>query len=83
VNTFYFQAIGQQTTNTSHSGGGMYRGRPYNTGGWQYQHIYQVGRDGLTNISVNLLNEAHVNVAIYNVYGQMIQVLNELERVMR
>ena len=48
MNTFYFQAIGKQTTNTSHSGGGMYRGRPHNTGGWQRQHIYQVGRDGQT-----------------------------------
>ena len=48
MNTFYFQTIGKQTTNTSHSGGGMYRGRPYNTGGWQRQHIYQVGRDGQT-----------------------------------
>ncbi len=48
MNTFYFQTIANQVTNTSHSGGGMYRGRPYNTGGWQYQHIYQVGRDGQT-----------------------------------
>ncbi len=40
-------------------------------------NVYPNPTDGLTNISVNLLNEAHVNVAIYNVYGQMIQVLND------
>ena len=48
MNTFYFQAIGQQTTNTSHSGGGKYVGKPYNTSGWQRRHIYQIGRDGQT-----------------------------------
>ncbi len=48
MNTFYFQAIASQVTNTSYKGGGLYKKRPKNTSGWQRQHIYQVGRDGQT-----------------------------------
>jgi len=40
-------------------------------------NVYPNPTDGLTNISVNLMNDAYVNVSIYNVYGQMIQVLND------
>ena len=48
MNTFYFQTIANQVTNTSYKGAGMYVGRPRNASGWQRQHIYQVGRDGQT-----------------------------------
>ena len=56
MNTFYFQAIPNQVTNTSYSfsgidlfgGGGLYTGWLQNAVGWQRQHIYQVGRDGQT-----------------------------------
>lgn len=48
MNTFYFQAIAKQVTNTSYSGSGLYRDKPHNTVGWENEHIYQVGRDGQT-----------------------------------
>ena len=50
MNTFYFQTIANQVTNTSYKGGGLYKKRPNNTkkGSWEYQHIYQIGRDDQT-----------------------------------
>ena len=48
MNTFYFQAIGQQVTNTSYKGKGLYTGKLKNASGWKKQHIYQIGRDGQT-----------------------------------
>lgn len=48
MNTFYFQAIARQVTNTSYKGAGLYTGWLQNASGWKYQHIYQVGRDGQT-----------------------------------
>ena len=48
MNTFYFQAIASQVTNTSYRGSGLYTGWLQNASGWKYQHIYQVGRDGQT-----------------------------------
>ena len=55
MNTFYFQAIEQQTTKTSFKfngngifGGGLYTSWLQNASGWKKKHIYQIGRDDQT-----------------------------------
>lgn len=40
-------------------------------------NVYPNPTDGITNIAVNLVNDASVNVTVYNVYGQLVQVIND------
>lgn len=40
-------------------------------------NVYPNPTDGITNIAVNLVNDAQVNVVVYNVYGQLVQVIND------
>lgn len=40
-------------------------------------NVYPNPTDGITNIAVNLVNDAKVNVVVYNVYGQLVQVIND------
>lgn len=39
-------------------------------------NVYPNPTDGITNIAVNLVNDATVNVTVYNVYGQLVQLIN-------
>lgn len=40
-------------------------------------NVYPNPTDGVTNIAINLVNDAKVNVTVYNMYGQLVQVLND------
>lgn len=40
-------------------------------------NVYPNPTDGITNIAVSLVNDAKVNVVVYNVYGQLVQVIND------
>ncbi|MDX9891675.1 MAG: Omp28-related outer membrane protein [Bacteroidales bacterium] len=40
-------------------------------------NVYPNPTDGVTNIAIQLVNDAKVNVTIYNIYGQLVQVLND------
>lgn len=40
-------------------------------------NVYPNPTDGVTNVAINLVNDAKVNVTVYNMYGQLVQVLND------
>lgn len=40
-------------------------------------NVYPNPTDGVTNIAINLVNDAKVNVTVFNMYGQLVQVLND------
>ncbi len=39
--------------------------------------VYPNPTDGVTNVAINLVNDAKVNATVYNIYGQLVQVLND------